>query len=896
MIAVKQLFNRKFVKYSKGKLLPAFLVVVIILSMIPISVNAQEYGTIILEKGESSRTADNNATVVTFSYNINGVADDVIRFDYFCGGGVGPNFIVLGKFSCTYPDPGGTFRVRISGTGEGGVELVSAFVDITVKLTIDSEGKKIVEIQVIGAGDMAAENPTGDAGGPLSSILVAMFGIISGIIRQVLTWTFSFLILPFLHAATSIHVGTGSCGGGLGGGGLGFLGIACDGWEYVKNIANLFFILFLIVIGLATILRVENYNYKRLLGYLVLMALLVNFSLVIGQAILQVADVAQDAFIGNSREELKGLANDLVLQRKGFLGTTDTTGVWALFQGKSPRGGVDILVGQMIDLAISILGFFVLGAITFFLLVRLVALWVLLIISPFAYVFFIVPATKSMATQWWTQFLKYAFFAPIMFFFMALAIRLSAEKDKILGSLTPADFGSDSPISLSVGLFIFNNLQGLVVLAFLFAGLLVAQKFSIIGAGAIVKLGQKAAALPFLPVVLAGVGAKKLAGAGAGAAAGAFGKYYTRTTGEKARYHEGKGNMGKAAAYRVAAFLNPKAAKETWKRRSAQTEKESYTRPVAEMHDFLNKFMPTEWQYKNGVPVGLGKTTHHGQLAHEAVVADKLKEINSAGPDETDSAIIAVDALQRGNQEEVEAATKHLISTNRQDDTWAHLAQHPEIQLPGRIGIDGKDIFVDDKGDAKEFDQYKFDRFLQRSFTDKFGESTAVSMASSAEEYAEELGKPRQYGMVTTDKDTGKKRFVENEDEKVMEQNRRMNRGDSEAVAKSLEPLLFSGKAGAKLLEGLSPAVVRAYDQGRRYQARSLKLAGLDPSDVRVDNINLNTLKKLIDSNRDFAKAIIKKADFSAEETDTLNMTLAVNFNTPGGFDYGNLFKVQEKK
>src|SRR3989338_4537657 len=603
MIAVKQLFNRKFVKYSKGKLLPAFLVAVVILSMIPISVNAQEYGTIILEKGESSRTADNDATVVTFSYNINGVADDVIRFDYFCGGGVGPNFIVLGRFSCTYPDPGGTFRVRISGTGEGGAELVSAFVDITVKLTIDSEGKKIVEIQVIGAGDMAAENPTSDAGGPLSSILVAMFGIISGIIRQVLTWTFSFLILPFLHAAASIHVGTGSCGGGLGGGGLGFLGIACDGWEYVKNIANLFFILFLIVIGLATILRVENYNYKRLLGYLVLMALLVNFSLVIGQAILQVADVAQNAFIGNSREELKGLANDLVLQRKGFLGTTDTTGVWALFQGKSPRGGVDILVGQMIDLAISILGFFVLGAITFFLLVRLVALWVLLIISPFAYVFFIVPATKSMATQWWTQFLKYAFFAPIMFFFMALAIRLSAAKDTILGSLTPADFGSDSPISLSVGLFIFNNLQGLVVLAFLLAGLLVAQKFSIVGAGAIVKLGQKAAALPFVA-----------AGAGARAGGRATDRYLASGA-------ERQGPGIGAKTRRALSYLSPTAFKMGRETSKKKKDSEAYTVAAGQRADTINSV----------TSFGREKTDH-GVRAIQARIAMEQKEILETQP------------------------------------------------------------------------------------------------------------------------------------------------------------------------------------------------------------------------------------------------------------------------
>jgi len=53
----------------------------------------------------------------------------------------------------------------------------------------------------------------------------------------------------------------------------------------------------------------------------------------------------------------------------------------------------------------------------YFYLSEFVALWVLLLISPVAYACGVLPSTQQYRSKWWEEFVKYAFFTPIMAFF-----------------------------------------------------------------------------------------------------------------------------------------------------------------------------------------------------------------------------------------------------------------------------------------------------------------------------------------------------------------------------------------------------------------------------------------------------------------------------------------------
>ncbi len=62
------------------------------------------------------------------------------------------------------------------------------------------------------------------------------------------------------------------------------------GFSISLSLANLGFILLIIIIAIATILRVQNYNIKKLLWKLVAMAILINFGLVIAMPIISFSD------------------------------------------------------------------------------------------------------------------------------------------------------------------------------------------------------------------------------------------------------------------------------------------------------------------------------------------------------------------------------------------------------------------------------------------------------------------------------------------------------------------------------------------------------------------------------------------------------------------------------
>ena len=57
--------------------------------------------------------------------------------------------------------------------------------------------------------------------------------------------------------------------------------IVQTGWTFTRDFVNMFFILILVFIGLATILKINEYEAKKILPLLIIIALLINFSTVL---------------------------------------------------------------------------------------------------------------------------------------------------------------------------------------------------------------------------------------------------------------------------------------------------------------------------------------------------------------------------------------------------------------------------------------------------------------------------------------------------------------------------------------------------------------------------------------------------------------------------------------
>ncbi len=348
--------------------------------------------------------------------------------------------------------------------------------------------------------------------GTLLSIVNTIIGFIVALARWIV-WTIGTLIVvPLLETTLTIRAAE-------------IADFILVGWTVVRDVVNMLFILVLIIIGFGTMLRIESYNYKKLLVNLIMMALLVNFSLVIGRIIIQFADIIQFTFLpeGKGINGVQALFQNLVTVHAGSFGD----GIRAFkFTTAGALGATFSIIFQFIFELGAVLTF---AALAIFMLIRTVALWILLILSPFAYALAVLPTTAGLAKKWWSSFLKYAFFAPIIAFFLMLTSALYKNGLKIIppnsvmgkdlsGYTDLIDYFNKNTTLTSKSVLVLAIIY-IVILAFLWAGLIVTRQMGIFGANAIVGLAEKGLKAPLaggwwatrkLTGAFAGFGAQKI--------------------------------------------------------------------------------------------------------------------------------------------------------------------------------------------------------------------------------------------------------------------------------------------------------------------------------------------------------------------------------------------------
>ncbi len=189
------------------------------------------------------------------------------------------------------------------------------------------------------------------------------------------------------------------------------------GFTIVRDVANMFFIVFLLVIAFGTILNLQTYRYNRLLGKLVLMAFLVNFAKLISGFFIDFAQVVMLTFVNAFRSAAAG-------------NLTTAFGLEELlqFRDEAPQdiSGYAIVGALLLALALLIIAVIIVGVYVVVLLVRIVALWLLIILSPLAYVLEAFPSGKKYASQWWDNFSKYVVCGPVIAFFFWLSLTVVA--------------------------------------------------------------------------------------------------------------------------------------------------------------------------------------------------------------------------------------------------------------------------------------------------------------------------------------------------------------------------------------------------------------------------------------------------------------------------------------
>lgn len=309
-------------------------------------------------------------------------------------------------------------------------------------------------------------------------------------------------------------------------------GVVQMGWKITRDLANMFFVLILMVIAFATILRIETYGMKQILWKLIVAALLINFSLVLAGVIIDFTQILTHFFYDQVKESTgvsAQIAGILNIQRVPAM-NPDAQAAQRLAAGLA--GVVMMIFSIFLGIILILVASLALGLGAFFLIVRLIMLWILLILAPLAWLLWILPATSHLFRQWWNTFLKWAFFAPIYAFFIYLAIKaaeggsftsiIQAEMENIVNT---AGWGTLwSMIMATPSLF----LQFLVIIGLLLGGLIAAQKMGVYGAqgtmGLVKGVGDRVAKWPARRAQMAAVGPAGAIGRGLGKAGEAIGR------------------------------------------------------------------------------------------------------------------------------------------------------------------------------------------------------------------------------------------------------------------------------------------------------------------------------------------------------------------------------------
>lgn len=210
------------------------------------------------------------------------------------------------------------------------------------------------------------------------------------------------------------------------------------GWTLVRDVANLFFVVLLLAVALGTILKTESYNFKRLLPKLLIMAGLVNFSLVIAGLFIDFAQVIMMTFV-SAFTAVTGEGNLIAaLHVDKIIFYNSTNPNWAV-------GSMQLLVTLIFMILMLLIVIIVILVMLVVFVMRIVMLWLLLVLAPLPYIMAAWGGSRAQRyyQQWWDEFFKYVMVGPVLAFFLWLALAVGTS-DKLLGNINPAALNSQA--------------------------------------------------------------------------------------------------------------------------------------------------------------------------------------------------------------------------------------------------------------------------------------------------------------------------------------------------------------------------------------------------------------------------------------------------------------------
>lgn len=481
--------------------------------------------------------------------------------------------------------------------------------------------------------------------------------VISDLIILIQSWLFrifAYIVVPILNALLRVRPYEDA-----------FVNVIYPGWLILRNLANIFFIVSLLVVGLRILFQLSaSGTAVGFIRRLLIMALLVNFSLVISQGIIGIADTVQSQFLPGNTKIIEALGQKLMVEPLKNFREEITHKDQGVFNSENSEAALSDTIKPIVLLILSIAAFFSFIAIAAFLMIRLVVLWVLYMISPIAYVGFIMEETKKYASQWWSEFIKQAMLAPILVFFLNIAALMATTFSTSGANNLFTKFNPDGSLSGDVVIGSLTILTHFIVIGFLFAGMKFALSFGGIGSKAIVGYARKG-------FDAATTGAAKLAGKGA-LGAGKWAKDTGSDALASSKMLEGKFGLQRAIRGLARPIEAGKAIKKGYFDEPKAEMNKRFTETFKGMSDELqpwgeNKLFPAQMLLRKLTGKDDKDRAQADALESKASIltAEELRELKQKKQHDWEAL-----RLVNSGQMSVEDGKEHLASLKRQiDDT-----------------------------------------------------------------------------------------------------------------------------------------------------------------------------------------------------------------------------------
>lgn len=254
-------------------------------------------------------------------------------------------------------------------------------------------------------------------------------------------------------------------------------------WGIFRDIGNIIILFGFIFMGMATLLELQSFSMKKALPSLLVFAVLLNFSLFISEAVIDVSNVLSSTIYAQANTDPCNDEKDCNVNF-GIAGhIMQTTGLARIHdvEAGSASQFADKLWIVLILALFATVGTFVLLAASIMLIIRAVMLTFLMIVAPIGFAGMAIPPFKKMAAAWREKLIHQAFYAPILLLFIFVSLKIADGYGGASGNAGLSSSLAEGLANPSVGAMGTIMLYTLSM-GFLIGSLIFASKFGAAGA------------------------------------------------------------------------------------------------------------------------------------------------------------------------------------------------------------------------------------------------------------------------------------------------------------------------------------------------------------------------------------------------------------------------------